>query len=285
MQYCRNCGRQLPAGKRFCDRCGQSVRQSRNTEIFKKQQQIEKLQKDRLERKRRQDEREAIEKERQARRREMRRKQNKVLVWILASVAAVVAVAIVSFIVTTIGSKDDEWKTSAIGSLDATSVPTMQPSVTAEPSPEVTPESKVSYGTYILSNDMNFSYPKSFTEASGDEDAELSFEDSYGAEIDVYLVEYPGGTAAGLMQKFVSKQGGEKIDSDTGNDWYSVTVQNGDKILHRKCIIDMENDLIVYYDLKYSEIDTDIEDYEAYIEYMDSKFGSTKSSKAAKESD
>ena len=110
MQYCKNCGRQLKEGARFCDRCGHSVR---------------------LQRKKRQDEREAIDERRRQRRQEKRKKQNKILIWTGVCVAAVVVIAVISYIVTTVSSKDEEWKTNQpIGGLTTDMTPTIQPSST-----------------------------------------------------------------------------------------------------------------------------------------------------------
>lgn len=51
--YCKNCGRQLKEGTRFCDRCGQSVRKNNQNSQTTKRKEIEELKAERLNRKRR----------------------------------------------------------------------------------------------------------------------------------------------------------------------------------------------------------------------------------------
>ena len=57
--YCKNCGRQLKEGTRFCDRCGQSVRKNNQNSQTTKRKEIEELKAERLNRKRRLQEKEA----------------------------------------------------------------------------------------------------------------------------------------------------------------------------------------------------------------------------------
>ena len=49
--YCKKCGRKLDDDMRFCDRCGQSVRQSQNTGKEAVRREIKELQEERLNRK------------------------------------------------------------------------------------------------------------------------------------------------------------------------------------------------------------------------------------------
>ena len=48
--YCKNCGRQLKEGTRFCDRCGQSVRKNNQNSQTTKRKEIEELKAERLNR-------------------------------------------------------------------------------------------------------------------------------------------------------------------------------------------------------------------------------------------
>ena len=59
MIYCKNCGRQLKEGARFCDRCGQSVRKTTESSQAAKRREIEELKAERLNRKKRLAEKEA----------------------------------------------------------------------------------------------------------------------------------------------------------------------------------------------------------------------------------
>ncbi|MDO5398384.1 MAG: zinc-ribbon domain-containing protein [bacterium] len=281
MQYCKNCGRQLKEGTRFCDRCGTSVRQSGNSEVAKKQKQIEKLQRERLERKKRQEELDAIEKRKKARRQEKRRKQNKVLILIAACAAVIVVVAVISFIATTMTSKDELWKNNVpIGGLSSDALPTMQPSVTAEPATEPPRSEKDNYSVYELSNGVRFSSPKSFTEETPEDGEELRFLDDNGAEIRVYMIEYPGGTVESLMKRFADSEVGKVNSSLAGSDWYLITIQDDDIIKHRKYIIDRENDLSVYYDFEFDSSLPAADEYEDNMDYMSENFTLPKANKA-----
>lgn len=286
MQYCKNCGRQLKEGIRFCDRCGQSVRQGKNTESEKKQRQIEKLQRERLERKKRQEEREAIEERRRKRKQEKRKKQNRILMWVVICIAAMLVISVISYIATTVSSKDEEWKTNQpIGGLTTDITPTMQPSATqAAATAAPSEEKKTQYKSYNLSNGMSFEYPSDFTgESTKSDDEKLRVSDSDGAVITVTSKEYPGGNASSLMKDYADDSIGKVTYSLAGNDWYAITIEDGDTIKHRKYIIDRENDLSVYYDFKYDNSSDESDRYEKYADYMDDVFASSKESDADSE--
>ena len=285
MQYCKYCGRQLEDGIRFCDRCGRSVNQGKNNARIKKQQQIEKLQKERIERKKLREEHEAEQLEKKGRGSQVRSRISKPLIIAGVCLAAIIIIAVVSYIVTTVSSKDEVWKTNAIGSLDATPVPTMQPSETAEPTEAPSEGNKVTYSAYILSNDMNFSYPDTYSEAGIEGSEELRFVDKNGSVIKLFMTEYPGGSPSVLMNRYAGTLEGTTNFSETGTDWYALTVQRGDIVTHRKYIIDRENDLSVYYDMEFDVSQDNVSDYEEYMDYMDAKFGLVKTDKADKKSD
>lgn len=281
MHYCKKCGRQLKEGARFCDRCGQSARQSRNSDGEKKQKQIEKLQRERLKRKQRQEELDEIERKRQERRKEKRQKQKKILFAVIACIAVMAIVAVIAFAVTTISSKDEPWKNNTpIGGLSTDLVATMAPSVTAEPSAQPESSDKDKYSVYELSNGTRFSYPKSFTEEDIEDDEELRFTDANGAEITVYLIEYPGGTTSSLMKKYADSETGKVSYSSAEDNHYAITLNDDDIIKHRKYLIDRENDVCAYYDFEYDNTLVKSEDYEAYMDYMDENFTLPKKNKA-----
>lgn len=283
MQYCKNCGRELKDGARFCERCGRSVRKSRSSENSKKQEQIEKLQKERLERKRRQEQREVIENKRKERRRQKLLKQSKVIFALLGIAAAIAVIAVISFIATSSGSKEAVWKTQDGVDLTSTTIPTMQPSTTAVPASPVSPgendainnvTSKDDYDNFELPNGMEIPYPEVFEEAEARGIQKLSLSDKYGggAKMTVSYEEYPGGTPSGLMKDFAAENDGEITYSLAGSNWYGITVDNEGEISHRKYIIDRESDRVIYYDFVYDDDSDYADDYEAYIEYIDEKF-------------
>lgn len=263
MQYCKNCGRQLKNGARFCDRCGKSVRQSRNSESSRKQEQIEKLQKERLARKRRQEQLEQIELNRKKRRAAMFNKRKKLLFIIVGAIAAVIIIAVISFILTLDAS---EWVNN--NTVTATAVPTMQPSVTTEPSTPA-PQS-TEFTSYTLSNNMKIVYPKDFKDddATGSEELKV-YDDTGSAVMCVTVEEYPGGTPSDLMKRFAQKSNGETVYSLAGSGWYGITVEEDNVVKHRKYLIDAKNDLSVYYDFEYEADDENAADYEDYIDRID----------------
>lgn len=283
MQYCKNCGRQLKEGTRFCDRCGRSVRQGRSGGNLKKQEQIEKLQRERLERKRRQEQRENIENKRKERRRRKREKQSKVLLALLGIIAAIVIIAVISFVATSKGSENAAWKSNGNESVNTTSVPTMQPSATSVPVSPVMPgendamntiAGKDDYGVFEISNDMEIPYPEVFEEEEASGITELFLTDKMGggATMKVSCEEYPGGTPSDLMKKFATEHDGRITYSLAGSNWYGITVDDDGKISHRKYIIDRSNDCVVHYDFEYKNESDYAEDYAAYIDYIDTEF-------------
>ena len=89
--YCKNCGRQLKEGTRFCDRCGQSVRKNNQNSQTTKRKEIEELKAERLNRKRRLQEKEA----KQARNKKRRKSKGSVMIFIIVALL----IAIVSVII------------------------------------------------------------------------------------------------------------------------------------------------------------------------------------------
>lgn len=283
MNYCKNCGRQLKDGARFCERCGKSVRQGRESENSKKQKQIEKLQKERLERKHRQERREAIDKKRKEMRRQQRAKHGRTFMCIFSVIAAVIIIAVISYRVTSKNSKNADWLNNGGEAVNTTAVPTMQPSITDAPVNPVAPgendainssAGKDDYKSFELANGMKIPYPEVFDkdEVSGCEKLNLTDDFGGGATMVVCYDEYPGGTSSELMKKFASDSKGEITYSLAGSNWYGITMDNDGEISHRKYIIDSDNDVVVYYDFVYENDSDYAEDYEGYIEYIDSVF-------------
>jgi hypothetical protein len=283
MQYCKNCGRQLKDGTRFCDRCGKSVRQSRNTETSKRQEQIEKLQRERLARKKRLEERERLDQKKNERRAKQRKQRNKVLICISAVIAAIIIIAVISFIITSSGSDESEWNVNEFAAVESTgAVPTMKPSETGEPATTPPKTETEEYRTYTLENNMKIPYPYDFEAKTASGDQELRLTDGE-AVMEVYVSEYPGGTPSGLMKSYTNKLSGRTTYELTGNNWYIVTFKTSEgKIIHRKYIIDSEKDLSLYYDFTYSADSENSDEYEKYIDYIDEAFGSSSSSKSKK---
>lgn len=283
MRYCKNCGRQLEDGARFCERCGKSVRQSRESENSKKQKQIEKLQRERLERKRRQEQREAIEKKRKENLHKQRIKHSKTFICVFALIAAVIIIAVISYSITSKSSENADWINTPTETANTTLTPTMQPSITDAPVNPVTPgendaiktnANKDDYKIYELANGMEIPYPEVFDkdETSGNEKLNLTDDFGGGANMIVCYGEYPGGTTSSLMKEFASDTRGDIVESRAVSNCYSITIDDDGEITHRKYIIDSDNDVFAYYDFIYNDDSDYAEDYEAYIEYIDLMF-------------
>ncbi len=283
MQYCKSCGRELKEGVRFCERCGKSVRQGKDNENVKKQEQIEKLQKDRLERKRRQEYRENIEQKRKERAKKKYAKYNKVVIGVIAVILILLVTSLLSYKMFE-PDKEASWVKPEMAQMtDATALPTMQPSTTIAPIDEVGDGSSDSLGNitnkddYLvleLQNGMKIPYPEVFEKDEVTGEQKLYATDKFGgdATMIVSYEEYPGGTSSGLMKEYASDVTGEVTYSLAGNNWYGITVDDDGKITHRKYIIDLENDVVVYYDFEYDGDSEFADDYAAYIEYIDKKF-------------
>jgi hypothetical protein len=158
----------------------------------------------------------------------------------------------------------------------------MKPSETEEPATSPPKTENTEYRTYTLDNGMKLSYPYDFEAKTASGDQELRLTDGE-AVMEVYVHEFPGGTPSGLMKSYTNTLSGRTTYELTGNSWYIVTFKTSEgKIIHRKYIIDSENDLSVYYDFTYSADSENSDEYEKYIDYIDEAFGTASSSKTKK---
>ena len=291
MIYCKNCGKALKDGTRFCDRCGQSVRQSQHTESSVKAKQLEELQRERMKRQRakraqeRKEERiESLKKKKKQEQRQRRRKNRLVFVTVIAILLFTAIVAAISFTVTTMNSDDAAWKTQdGSVNLNSTAVPTMQPDNTpqpATPSPSFSAAKENRDGTddsgyriCTLSTGLECPYPPGFAKNDTEEGQELNISDSAGgATMKIYTQEYPGGTPSALMKEYARKSGGTVDYSLAGSSWYAITIKEDGIIRHRKYVIDAQTDSVAYYDFEYDENSSSAADYESYIDYIDDNF-------------
>jgi TolA-binding protein len=291
MIYCKNCGKALKDGTRFCDRCGQSVRRSQHSESSAKARQLEELQRERMRRQRmkqaqeRKEERiESLKKKKKQEQRQRRRKNRLVLITVVAILLFTAIIAAISFTVTTMSSDDAPWKTQdGSVNLNATAIPTMQPDNTAVPA---TPAPSISvakenndntdgdgYRVCSLSIGIDCPYPPGFAKNDTEEGQELNIVDSSGgATMKIYTQEYPGGTPSSLMKEYARKAGGTVDYSLAGSTWYAITIKEDGIIRHRKYVIHEESDSVAYYDFEYDENSSSAADYEKYIDYIDDNF-------------
>lgn len=251
--YCKNCGRQLKEGMRFCDRCGQSVRKNKQIgQSTAKQREIEELKNERLNRKKRLAEKEA----KQVRNKKRKKKNGSGFVFFIV----VLLIAIVSMII--------GYNIFGGGSSKKTP-PSASPGVASTITPIKSPEvSKNGYAT-IKVGSVNCPYPATFHSNTTTGNEKLNITDAFGGATMIISQEAKMGEAKDLMAEYASECGSVSY-SRAGNDWYSVTSESGGVITHRKCVV--RNGLSVFYDFSYNSDSSSSEKYTEYIEYIDANF-------------
>lgn len=259
MQYCKNCGRQLKDGMRFCDRCGQSVRKTQESDQAARHREIKELQEERLNRKRRLAEKE----ERQQRAKENKRKNNgkNILIYILVVLLIAVASVLIGFLFASGGSSN---KTETTNSSSATTKPYSTPVATETP---------VSVGTFseITVGNVRCPYPSGFHSGTVSGNEKMNLTDPLGGAKMIIAQEAKGGDPIDLAKAYGSSVGASAPDDmRKGDDWYSVTATVNGTVHHRKCII--RNGLSVYYDFEYDKSSGSASTYESYIEEIDKNF-------------
>ena len=286
--YCKNCGRELKDGMRFCDRCGQSVRQSNNNERAAKRREIESLKEERLNRRKKlaeaEAEKAAKKKDRQNRRKS--RKLNHKLIYGIGIFLIILVSAIVSYIVFSSESRNAAWKTQdesvelnkasatiqpAQGS--QTPLPTMSALPTVAPEPENTdPVNDDGYRIFTISDKLTCPYPRDFSKRDTSGNVILNAMDTVGGATITITTENASDSksAAELMKEYASSLGGKTEESLAGSGWYGLTVKKDGMLYHRKCII--SDGKMIYYDFQYSDGSVSAEKYQNCINYMDNAF-------------
>lgn len=262
--YCKNCGRQLKDGMRFCDRCGQSVRKSKQTGQSAKRQEIEELKAERLNRKKRLAEKEA----KQVRNKKNKKNKGFGMIFFIAALLIAIVSAIIGYII--MAPNDNGLNTN------------INPSTTVEPTKSTTtsnptssavttnePESKNGY-TSVTIGGVTCPYPSTFTLNTTTGNEKLNLKDSLGGASMIVSQVGKSGTPAELMREYASEIGGDLPYTRAGDDWYAVTTNTGDTVHHRKCVL--RNGIAVYYDFSYASTSTAAKKYDEYIEYIDNNF-------------
>lgn len=251
--YCKNCGRQLKEGMRFCDRCGQSVRKSRQSTQVTKRQEIEELKTERLNRKKRLAEKEA----RQNRNKKRRKNNGNAFIFIIV----ILLIAVLSTIIGYNIFAGDGGKGNA--------TPTPSASATVSPSAtQSTTGSKKGYAE-IKVGSVTCPYPSNFHSNTLEGNEKLNLTDAFGGATMIVSQEAKSGEAKNLMAEYAAKCGNVSY-SRAGSDWYAITYEDEGVINHRKCVI--RNSLAVYYDFSYNADSGSSEKYTEYIEYIDANF-------------
>ncbi len=269
--YCKNCGRQLKEGMRFCDRCGQSVRKSKESSQAARHREIEELKAERLNRKKRLAEKEA----KQARNKQRKKKKGGSFVFVFALV--VMLIAAVSVIIGYNIFPDNTNKTNA--AKETASPLNNNISASSAPLSTAVPTSSASlkdgYSEIKVGN-ITCPYPSSFhantmSTAASSGTEKLNITDSLGGASMTVIQEAKTGEPKDLMKEYITQIGAD--DNPVmrgGSDWYSVTATVNGKVYHRKCIV--RNGLLVYYDFTYDASSSALKKYEEYISYIDSEF-------------
>ena len=283
--YCKNCGRELKDGVRFCDRCGKSVRQSNQTERAARLKEIEALKEERLTRKKKLADMEAEKREHKKKKQQARKlPRNNRLIYAAAFVLILLASAIISYIITDYKNQNAGYRTRDESiELNSTPVPTIQAATeTASPSPSVLPTvapeventdpvNSDGYREFTVDNNLKCPYPTVFIKKSAEGNTRLNLMDQTGGATLTLKEDRASGTkAAELMKEYAQTLGGTTTYSLAGDNWYGITVTKNTMVYHRKCVIDGGKSY--YYDFQYDKNSVSAAEYDTYINYMDKAF-------------
>ena len=259
MQYCKNCGRQLKDGMRFCDRCGQSVKKAQENGQAARHREINELREERLNRRKRLAEKE----ERQIRAKENKRKKNgkNIAIYILVILLIAVASVLIGFL---LAGGSNSSTTSKSSSQTATTKPYSTPVVTEAPA---------AAGTFseITVGNVRCPYPSGFHSGTVSGNEKMNLTDPLGGAKMIIAQEAKGGDPIDLAKAYSNSVGASTPDDmRKGDDWYSVTATVNGTVHHRKSII--RNGLSVYYDFEYEKSSGSASTYEGFIEEIDKNF-------------
>lgn len=261
MQYCKNCGRQLKDGMRFCDRCGQSVRKAQENGQAARRREIEELREERLNRKKRIAEKE----ERQRTVREKRRKSRgrRAAVYIAALLLITLASVLVGYFFFA-GKSGGNDETSG----NVTTVP----AVTEAPSKTETPSAEGEYAEITVGN-VRCPYPAAFHSGSASGNIKMNLTDPLGGAKMVIAQDVVEKSLTELAKDYLRQIGAAsptEMKSNDSENSYTVTAEVNGTVYHRKCVV--RSNLAVYYDFEYSASSGSAPAYEKYITDIDARF-------------
>lgn len=252
--YCKNCGKKLPDDARFCDRCNMSVRKKEG-----KQAQIENLKEERLARKKAQ----AIE-ERLKNIKKIKRRRYIMVVYAVLGIIFIGGLSVLISYCANSGenafTKEEEFAT---------------------PSPEVTLTPEINNGTEKVYNadgyveiavqNAVFAYPKSFVEDKKQQSKMAVLTDENGDATITVSKEITSLDSKALMEKYRNGiENAKAIDSLANSSGYSITVEAGDTVYHKKSFV--SNGAELYYEIVYPLNSTQAQEYDDAIKYMDEHF-------------
>ncbi len=256
--YCKNCGRKLKDGLRFCDYCGASIRQSQpsNKNVLKDQTAA---------RIRQRGQRAELEERMRERKRRRRRKRSPLFIIIAASLCAAVVCGIAAYFYM-LYTSDNSWQNSD-GSVQLNSSPSPQPTPTAVPSSSQSPLPQEL--TLFTDSEYNaqYVYPASFVTDTFQTSVKFAAADSSGDGRISVTVENTSSTAVDLLKEYVASAGGELIFNRADNESYSVYSKSGETYRFRKGLV--RNGTLLIYDFEFSQNSPTYQTYSGYVEYMD----------------
>ena len=276
--YCKNCGKYLEEGTRFCDRCGQSVRKNANSEQAVRHQNIEELKEERLNRKKRLAEMEAREAMKNKRKQKRRKQNRRVAVFMIVVIilAIVSVVAAYNFMRSSSPITDGEnvvstqapQSTQAAGSSAVGQTGGVN---TSSPNPQSTAGAVANNGNYRVFeiNNVECPYPSDFGKKTVSGNEKLSLVDSVGGgTMSISQEQSVSGTPAELMKDYADEIGVNPSYSLADKNGYAITIEKNNTIYHRKCII--SGSTAIYYDFEYSSMSSSRARYEQCVAYIDS---------------
>lgn len=273
--YCKKCGRKLEDGMRYCDRCGQSVRQNRNTGKEARRKEIEELKKERLNRRQKLQEKE----KKKQKNRQINKKRINVLAVIFIVLFCILIIAVIVYNATLSESENAVWRTrDGAVELNTTTVPSQSPAPTNNANmPTATAYALTGevnadgYREFKHSESIVLPYPATFEQQRAENGEKLNLYDKSGGASIVLKDEGPvSAQAKALMSEYAKSQSGKVSYSRAGDGWYVVETIENDIVHHRKCLI--VNNRTVYYDFTYSTTSSAASTYKRQIEYIDEHF-------------
>lgn len=270
--YCKNCGKHLEEGTRFCDRCGQSVRKIVNSEQAERHRNIEELKEERLNRKKRLAEKEAREEMKNNRKKKRRKKNRGFRIFLIIVILIAAASMAITYHLERSDSKNSLDNTQN-ESVTATSTPSSADASNTAAAAQTSESPEASAGTedyrVFEINNVGCPYPSSFSKKAVSGNEKLSLVDSVGgAVMSISQEQGVSGTPAELMKEYAGTIGVNPEYSLAAKDNYSITLEKNNTVYHRKCII--SGSTAIYYDFQYSTSSSSQARYEQYIEYIDS---------------
>ncbi len=252
--YCKKCGKKLPEDARFCDRCNTSVRKKEG-----KRAQIENLKEERIARKKAKAIEERLKNIKKARRR-------RYITTVYIVLGALILGGVSVLISYCANSRDNAFVTEEEFATQ-TPVPTVTPDTTGVIEGVNNGEGYIE----VTVQNASFTYPETFVENKNTDGKIISLKDKEGDATLAVSKEITSLDAIALMEKYRDGiENAKAKDSLASSSGYSITVEAGDMIYHKKSFV--SNGVELYYEFVYPIDSAKATDYENAIKYMDEFF-------------